>query len=41
MAEEEGSLIYLVPQTYLDNFQNILNIYEYNLRCKERTAEMP
>ena len=33
-------MIHLVHQTYLDNFQNILNTYEFNLRCKERIAGM-
>ena len=40
MAKEQRSLIHLVPQTYLDNFQDILNTYEFNLRCQERTDRM-
>ena len=40
MTKEQGSSIHLVAQTYLDSFQNILNTYEFNLRCKERTAGM-
>ena len=33
-----GSSTHLVPPTYLDNFQIILNTYESDLRFKERTA---
>ena len=29
-----------VSQTYLDNFQNILDTYKFDLRSKERTAGM-
>ena len=33
--QDEESLIHLVHQMCLGNFQNILNTYEFNLRCKE------
>ena len=33
-----GSPTHLSPPTYLDNFQTILNTYEFDLRFKERTA---
>ena len=40
-AEEKGSSPHPVPPpTYLDNFQAILNTYEFDLRFKERTAEI-
>ena len=35
-----GVLNSLLPQIYLDNFQIILNTYEFDLRFKERTAGM-
>lgn len=35
-----GSSTHVVPQTYLDNLQNILNTYEFDLRFKKRTAGM-
>ena len=35
-----GSSTHLAPPTYLDDFQNILNTYEFDLRFKERAAGM-
>ena len=37
-VEEQGASTHLVPPTSLDNFQIILNTYEFDLRFKERIA---
>ena len=39
MEEEYYFLFHLVHQIQLDNYQSVLNTYEFNLRCKEIMAE--